>query len=219
MEVQKMTMDTYSIMYQVDKKLSKFASEANLAHRTALIDSTLNSIEPAFDDTDLHYDLKLSIRNKSKAKLIRLGVLSWYLPETHGILLRLELEKLVGSNSDLFELEFILKTKNQMKVWLKSKLEVKGTAWLFGNFLNKNDWSGKSLLEIYSIKKIRNHKRYSDQTAEQRYIGVGYKDKGSRPKDARGGFENFMLTRLHNEIMQRRSETETLKLIFEGFML
>lgn len=213
-----MTMDSYSIMSQVERKLKSYASQANLAHRTALIDSTLQSVNPAYDDTDLHYELKIVLHSRTKAELIRLIVLSWYLPDTHRCYLQEKLFSSIKHNSDLFELEFLLKSKNHMRVWLNEKLSRVGAHAMFGNFLNKNEWSEKAILSLYSVKRFRNHKRHSDIQPEKRRIGVGYKDKGSRSEDARGSMYNFSLTQLHNQIMERRSETETLKLILEGFL-
>ena len=213
-----MTMDSYSIMSQVERKLQSYASQANLAHRTALINSTLLSVNPAYDDTDLHYELKIVLHSKTKAELIRLSILSWYLPDVHRCYLQEKLYNSVKHNSDLIEIEFLLKSKGHMRVWLSEKLSRIGAHAMFGNFLNKNDWSEKTILSLYSVRRIRNHKRHSDVQPEKRRIGVGYKDKGSRSKDARGSMYNFSLTQLHNQIMERRAETETLKSFLEGFL-
>lgn len=214
-----MTMNLYSVMEEAKRKLKAFASHNSLAERTALIDSTLNSIVPGYNDVDKHYDLRVSFNNKTKQTFIKLALLSWFLPRSHGFVLRLQLNDEVKNNSDFFELEFILQSKEQAMLWLSNQVQRRGAHWLFGNFLEKKAWNGKVLVGYYRVRKIRNHKIYSDIVSEQRRIGVGYKDKGSLPKDARGGMYNFALTSLQNEIEDNRAQTETLKLMLEGFLL
>lgn len=208
----------FSVMQEVDRKLTNYAQQADLAVRTAFIDSTLYSVNPGYDDFDVHYGLKFTILSKTKAELIRLGILSWYLPRTHGTLLRLELFNLVKYNRDLLELDFILKSRGHCHAWLAEQIQDRGKFWVFGNFLNKTLWSSKALFNLYKVKRIRNYKTNKDRPPEKRYIGVGYKDKGSPRGDARGSNYNFSRTLLHNEITERRAQTDTLKGFLEGFL-
>jgi len=202
----------------VNKKIQGFILEANLAHRTALIDSTLATINPGIEDGDYHFDVQISLLCKTKAEILRLTILSYWLPKTHGYLLRLEIDALIGNNSDFFEIRFLLKGKEHLLIWLRHKTLSKGRNYVINNLLDEKLWTEYLLNSLYKVKKVRNHKRNSDFVPEKRVLGVGYKDKGSRPKDARGGLKNFMLTLLQNEIEETRACSETLNLFFEGFM-
>jgi hypothetical protein len=55
--------------------------------------------------------------------------------------------------------------------------------------------------------------------APKPFIGVGYKDKNSRPLDMRGSLYNFMLTSIQRNVEELRDLEESLVLITEGFLM
>lgn len=214
-----MSKTNYSVLDEIEKKLSQFANDKNLAERSALVNSTLYTINYSkWGDVDIHKTVDILITNKSKHSLTRLSVLSWYLPENVGFLLRATIHDTIKNNSDLFELDYILKSKGHCCIWLSELLARKGAHYIFGNFLNKKEWSGKELVSLFRIKRTRNYKIHSDHLPEIVRIGVGYKDKGTLPADARGGMKNFMLTSVQNEIELNRELNRSLRGFFEGFL-
>jgi hypothetical protein len=205
-----------SIFDEVQKRFQQIARNDFLAKSTVSISSTLQSINWN-GDLDQHYDLSLNILNKKKDNLIRLSLLSYYVPKELGFYLKLALEEIVKNPCiENSEIRFILKSEQNKDLWLQSFLGSKTGNQIFGNFFNNNDWieTFKSL----RIKKKRNHKLKSDYVPEKRTIGVGYRDKGTLPKSTSpGSLRDLTLTSLQNKIYENRDKTDDLDKILEGF--
>jgi hypothetical protein len=213
-----MSSNTHSILANVEKHIKLFAQNEFLAKSSAFIDSTLCSVNYGFGDVDVHYELKLSLKDKSKESLIRLALISWYVPRTLGYYLRLSIDEATKNNSDLIEPRFIIESREKASIWLSSLCERRTANQIFGNFLNKLEWSNKFFANSFKVKKVRNHKRSNDPKYEKRYIGVGYKDKGTLPKETSVSNKDMQLTLVQNEIEYSRECTETLQSFFEGFL-
>lgn len=215
-----MTVNLYSVLSEAEKKFLEFSSNEFLAKSSALIDSTLSTLN-FYGDIDRHYECKVVLHDCKKSTLEKLLCLSWFVPKNLGWFLRMAIHDKIQNNIDLVDLEFPLKSKSCFNVWISERISRRGTNWFFGNYLNKNDWESflKNLKTYFSVKRTRNHKRYNDITPEKRVIGVGYKDKGTLPKDSRGGIKNFMLTSVQNEIEESRDICESTRYLIEGFLM
>lgn len=209
-----------SVLKVAEQRLLEYSSNEFLAKSSALIDSTLQSIYPRFGDVDLHYECQVVLIKKDKQSLEKLLVLSHYVEKNLGFYLRMAIHDQIRNNKDFVDLEFPLKSKNHFKIWICERIVQRGAHWFFGNYMNEKDWNSflDELKYLYKIKLRRNHKRYNDSTPEKRTIGVGYKDKGTLPKDSRGGIRNFMLTTVQNEIENSRDICETTRYLIEGFL-
>jgi hypothetical protein len=210
-------------MNEAEKNFYRYSQENEfLAKSSALIDSTLSTIfRKNFGNIDMHYEVKIVLSDKRKQYLEKLLILSYYVDKNLGWYLRSAIHDEIKNNIDLVDLEFPLTSKNQMRLWLSERIAQHGTNWFFGNFLNKKDWKEflNQLPSLMSIKRRRNHKRYSDTVPEKRTIGVGYKDKGTSPKLASpGSNKQFMLNSVHNELERNRDICETTRHLIEGFL-
>lgn len=214
-----MAVNLYSILDEVNAQILSFSQNDFLAKSSALIDSTLQSINfSEYGDVDLHCEANLILLSKKKNDLIKLALLSWVVPKNLGFYLRLALEQAVKYNNDLLEVGFIIQSKENSKIWLADRCQQLTGNQIFGNFLNATDWSEDRLSRLFKIKKVRNHRRANDPKFEKRIIGVGYKDKGTLPKSTSVGMKDLMLTSVQNQIEENRDINETLILFFEGFM-
>jgi hypothetical protein len=215
-----MTVQLYSILNEVETFLQTSAQNEFLAKSSVFIASTLYSVNYSdYGDVDLHYEPKVVLRDKSKNKLIRLAIMSWYVPEELGYYLRLAIDPIIRYNSDFIEVDFICQSKMKCRIWLSEYCSKHNGNQIFGNFLDKNNWSEKFFESLIKLKRLRNHKRINDRKPEKRYIGVGYKDKGTLPKESSVKNSEMMLTSLQNQIEENRDISDSLKLIFEGFLL
>lgn len=211
-----MTNTDYSIFEECQKKLQQIADRNNfLAEDSVFITSTLESVYQN-KDRDLHYDLKLIILNKKKDNLIRLALLSYYVPKNLSFYLKLQLEEICAQRIELQDVKFILSSEVNKNLWLENLTERLTGNQIFGNFFNNKEWI--ETLKSYKIKKIRNHKRPSDPKPIKRTIGVGYKDKGTLPKSTSpGSLKQLSLTSVQNKIEQNRQAADDLYKVLEGF--
>lgn len=217
-----MNINLYSILNEAEKKFRSFACNEFLAKSSALIDSTLQTINfSRWGDVDRHSEIKVILNDVSKTTLVKLLVLSYYVPENLGWFIRSAIHDEIHNNIDFVELEFPLTSKNHFMIWISDRIQRRGPHWFFGNFCNEKDWNlfPENGPKAIRLKIRRNHKRYNDTLPEKRTIGVGYKDKGTLPKDARGGMKNFILTSVQNEIELNRDICETTRYLIEGFLM
>lgn len=112
----------------------------------------------------------IRISDISVENLIVLGILSWYVDEGIGVLLRLSIQERIRNNSDLTFIGFLLERKGTCLCFLlDSKLW--HTRDFFGNILTKRNIS-KALRSLSILSKTRKR-----PTRVQRRRG--YKDKGT----------------------------------------
>lgn len=210
-----MTIKQQSIFDCVQNKLHQLADNEILAKSSVSIASTLESLNWK-DDRDMHYEPKLSISKKDKKTLVRLSVLSYYVPKELRYYLRMTLQDIVSQRIELSDVRFILTSERNMKCWLRDLCETHSGNQIFGNFFDKNEWT--QAFKSIKIKKARNHKRSSDSLPEKRTIGVGYRDKGTLPNSTSpGSLKDLSLTQLQNSIEDGRQAADDLTKILEGF--
>jgi hypothetical protein len=207
------------ILEEMERKLTDFSTKDSLASRSAEITSTLQTINPGYNDFDIHLEVRVILKDKTLASLRTLMFLSYYLPNrNHGILLRFTISNYIKNNNDFMELEFPLKSIGHFRIYIAELVESRGPDYLFGNLLNKDTFKASNLLSLYRLKITRNFKTNKDRMPEKKFVGVGYSDKGTLAKDPRGGIYHFQLHRLQNEIENQRNINESTKLFLEGFL-
>lgn len=214
-----MSKSFYSIFEDVQTEIKKISSNEYLASVAASVDSTLLTLGE--NEGRFHKYPKLILDRKlSKDTLLKLAILSWYVPKNLGFLLRLEIEERIKNNIDLIEVNFCLQTKNQMLLFLSDFLNTKTGNQIFGNFLNKKTWLSICSRKCFYLKIRRNFKLKNEPSFHKRTIGVGYRDKGNLAEISSGNPNRFLdFTSLQNQIEKNRQSVESSKLILEGFLL
>lgn len=148
------------------------------------------------------------IKDRSLVNLILLSLISWYIPEEIGILLRFSIIENISNQEDLEFLNLLLDSKGEMKLFL-----INTTLWhtrdFFGNILVEKNLQHALNSIVPSLKSNRKPKRV------QRHRG--YRDKGTLRKES--DKHDFWIStdeqnRLENE---RKSRQETLDLL-RGFI-
>lgn len=213
-----MSKNLYSILKNVEQVLNQYAKNEFWAKSTASIDSTLETIY-WYNDFDRHCEIKILLKlNIKRTELIRLAILSYYVPKTLGTYLRLAISQKVQNNIDLMEVQYIITSKDYMLLWLSDQCQTLTGNQIFGNMLNKNDWSEKSVSSLFKLRKIRNHKTYKDHCPAKRTIGVGYRDKGTLSKTHIVPIVRKPINITQTEIEDRRAQADTLTKMLEGFL-
>lgn len=111
-----------------------------------------------------------SLNEKRLLFYIRTAIISWYIPEEYGFLLRLEIEERIRSNEDIFWIQILLDSKASMLLFL---LETQ--RWhardFFGNVLNEN-------LIVQVLKRIKPRYKNVVKPKSPEYRR-GYRDHGN----------------------------------------
>ena len=204
------------IFDEVQRILKSFSENKFLAKSSVSITSTLMSVNWVEDEIDKHYEPKIFIKNKSKLNLLRLSILSWYVDENLGFLLRTSILDCIKNKIEMSEVAMICNTRQNKDLYLWNLIQELTGNQVFGNFLDKNEWL--RTISSFSVKRFRNHKLSSDSLPARRTIGVGYRDKGTLPKsDSPGKMEEFVLSSVQKEIEDSKQAAEDLPKILEGF--
>lgn len=152
-------LDFNSFFLEIERIAREFSSKV---FRSSAPDNSKWLSDPRFEN-----DFVLTSR--SLVKLSRLAILSWYVPEEYGILFRLTIREYISLNPDLMILDFLTKSKEEMKVFLYHT-----TKWhsrdFFGNVLKE----GMDLKDIPVRPKMKTRRR---PKRVQRHRG--YRDKGT----------------------------------------
>lgn len=140
--------------------------------------------------------------------LIRIAILSWFVPEEWGILLRMSLEEEIKSKVNLDVVEYLLQSKTLMILFLQET-----TLWnsrdFFGNILRKE--------ELYRTMSGVSC-RYETTRAPKRPQRIrGYRDKGTL-KLPHQVHEISDLTREQNELEESRIDRHNTFLLSLGFL-
>jgi hypothetical protein len=141
------------------------------------------------------------LKDKSLTSLVILSILSWYIPEEYGVILRLDIERIITKNDDLRFLGLLLLSKGHCLCYL-CDTRLWHTRDFFGNILTeKNIWKA-----LNSVKFKLKNRRKPTRLVYRR----GYKDKGSRRKDVNPNA--FIDTRslVRDEELRRQSHRDTL---------
>lgn len=113
---------------------------------------------------------RLILKNKSQKTLVQLSILSWEMEPEIGILLRLEIEKLVENSEDLCWIRLLIQSKAHCLLFLQ-ETKLWHTRDFFGNIFNEKELKkalGSLVFEFESTKRPRRVQRHR-----------GYRDKGS----------------------------------------
>lgn len=108
------------------------------------------------------------ITDRRAENLIRLAILSWYLPEEVGVLLRMSIEEILSE--DINYIQVLLFNKGEMKCFL-CDTKLWHTRDFFGNILT----SKKLRQSLNSVHPVYKTKRRPKRVQRHR----GYRDKGT----------------------------------------
>lgn len=154
----KLSLDSQSFFHELERYFLKCSSEFL---RTAVSDNSKWK--------RANFENRVRIKTRNKEDLVVLALLSWYIPEEFGILLRLELEEIVSTNFDLEEVELLLRSLGEAKCFL-----LESSLWhsrdFFGNVTNKE--RQRRLISLF--EPILTSKRKPKRVQRHR----GYRDKG-----------------------------------------
>lgn len=103
-------------------------------------------------------------------KLVRLAILSWYLPKEYRILLQLSLKEEINNKENLDFIEYLLESKYLMILFLQ-ETNLWSTRDFFGNILTKESLK----MSVFSVSC-----RYETTKRPKRSQRIrGYRDKGT----------------------------------------
>jgi hypothetical protein len=220
------SVDSYSIMNEVELKLTQIANKYCEAEEFVRIITTLRKASKVRTDIqgNLYYktfDINLSGSMK-KYELRNLAIISWFLPKELRAPLIVAIQNKIGNNINLYDLKIFLKSKGLTMSYLLSYYYEKGGHNLFGTLLDETKFTIEHSLRFVKVKVQKSYMEYFEKSvikAPKPFIGVGYKDKNSRPLDMRGSLYNFMLTSVQRNVEELRDLEESLVLITEGFLM
>lgn len=181
-------LDLVSFNSEVEKKISR--NTRNFFRTSALISS--NRL--------LEFENRLNVKTNDSTDLLVLGIVSWYLPEEDGFLLRLELEEKIGNNLDLDWIRFVLNSKAEMLIFLQ-ETSLWHTRDFFGNIITDNN--------LTRLAKLVKPKFKTKKPPRRLVRRRGYKDKGSL-REIHTYHDFSIRTKELKELEQRRqSSTQT----------
>lgn len=213
-----MSSNLYSVFESVSSLIREKANLEFLAKMTVLVRTTLQSLNLKEGDVDKHYDLKIVLLKKDFDTLFRLSLISYFVDQTIGSLLRLAILEEIKEKPEFLKITLICENKIWFNQILSDMLTTKSESSIFGYFKNDNQWIEK-LQNSFRIKRIRDHKLYNDPVFHQRFVGVSYKDKGHLPKSTEFPFSDQAQSWLQNRIEQERQSLEDLNLLVQGFLM
>lgn len=187
-----------------DKYLNLFQFNSEVAKKCSSV-ATNFFRSSALDSPNLRerFENRLRICTSDSDDLVVLSVVSWFIPEETGWLLRLELDEKIGNNLDLDWIRLLLSSKAECLIFLQET-----TLWhtrdFFGNILTTQRLQRLAKAVKPVFKTLR------PVTRAQRKRG--YKDKGTLRKiHEQHDFSEH--TSEQNEIEQRRlSSSQTIQL-------
>lgn len=200
-------------MEDVCKKLQEFSANKFWAESSAAVTSTLlQSWETRNrENFKMH---KLEFRKSKRANLLfKLAIMSWFVNEETGFVVREAIHPLVQSDFNLIHIKVSLISKRMMLKVLEDELSGLHPNQVFGNFLNKDEWSEVFFRQQVKFEIIEQVNPLNDSRplAPKRTIGVGYSDKGTLPESWKPKTEAFQDNALHNKLMKRREAYQYLE--------
>lgn len=167
--------DSQGFVLQLERRARSVVSSGESLTRSALANSN-----PEWRLFQNEFRIKKT-KKASLHRLITLSILSWYMPEEDGILVRECIQKYV--NSDTIILEFLLKSKGHCLVFLE-ETSLFHTRDFFGNILEER-WCKDCIKLLQPVYLNVNPRDYSVRKTIRRR---GYKDKGTwRPSSEHHG--------------------------------
>lgn len=214
----RMSIDQHSIFEDISHKLQEFAVNEILAEMAVSVVSTLSSSGRIIEDSLTSYEPFIVFYDKRKRTLLQLSLLSYYVPEEFGWLLRTSIERIAGERLELSEVRFIVQSETNKNLWLQHLIGSKHPNQIFGNFLNPDEWK-IALYHSIRVKRKRTHKRKKDPKFRKRTIGVGYRDDGHLPDPSSpGSYVQFARLSEQKRIDDNRKIATDLYKILEGFL-
>lgn len=113
---------------------------------------------------------RLILKNKSKKILVQLSILSWEMEPEIGILLRLEIERVVENSEDLNWIKLLIQSKTHSLLFLQ-ETKLWHSRDFFGNIFNEKELKKALGSFAFEFKRTKRPRR-----AQRRR---GYQDKGS----------------------------------------
>lgn len=149
------------------------------------------------------------LKDLTLTDFVRLAIVSWYIPETVGIVLRLDLEQKLQhfSLEDRTILEIVLSSKAEMLLFLQ-QTRLWHSRDFFGNILGTT----VNLARFFRLSPLR---RKVKRPQRKR----GYDDKGSRVSEDRWLPKfDFTFTNLQNEIESKKESHQDTINFLKGFL-
>lgn len=192
-------MDLYLILENAQKKLINLVQsrENFLAEMSVSIAATLSSS----GRNRLAKEIKINILKKSKNNLRNLALLSWFLNDDLGCLIRMQILKEVEDKIGFHDVRFLCQKKININFYLIKIAQTKGPNHLFGNLLQK-----AVLLKSLNSFKIRIYNpNVGPKIPPKRMIGVGYRDKGHLPEPSHWKPTlDYSLSKLQDQIQDQK---------------
>lgn len=192
-----------SLLDSVDDVAATLISKSRIGLRAAIVDS------PTFFE---RYETKIFGIPSDKQSLIRLSILSWYVPEEMRAILQLEvLDKIESRSEDFLEIKFFLHSFPVMRLYLLDSQKW-STQTFFGNILNE-----KECLRL--LNRLDWKKRKPNKKVRYPQMKRGYDDKGHlKPITKWKPSSDYTLTELNNERENRQQSLEDSIQFAIGFM-
>lgn len=147
------------------------------------------------------------ITDKSKNNLIRIAILSWYIPdEGLGILLRMSVQEYLTPETEFLEL--LLESKAQMLIFL-AETSLWHTRDFFGNILNRR-MLRRTMIKLHYQRVMKSKPKYPERHR-------GYRDKGTLVQPQNKHFQ-WISTREQIEIEEERINRHHTYLFLQGFL-
>lgn len=189
---------------------TRFNSEVEKAVKRMVQLDLKNLRSDVIDSSNLHCEnlTIFNLRGVSLEDQICLGLLSWFIPEEIGLLLRLDLEsrlKYLGPEDRILCQQF-LQSKAQSLIFLQ-ETNLWHSRELFGNILKRN---------LDRFLKLTPLSRKLKRTQRKR----GYDDKGSRVPSHRW-LPRFsdILTNEQNQIEEKRQSLQDTHALLQGLII
>lgn len=192
-----MNFDSQSFVCQCEKHLKQYS---DILFRTSASDS------PKW--LDANFENSIVLKSRKLDDLIVLAMMSYYIPEEIGVLLRLELQEVVDRNPEVEILHFLLQGKGLMFNYL-CDTNLWSTRDFFGNIL-----TSKRLKRIKNLFSLKFKTKRKPKRAQRHR---GYRDKGSLKENHE--YHSFVsYTKEMNELEElRRVRKDTLAFL-QGFL-
>lgn len=209
----------YDFVSDISARIQQFSRNKFWAEASVSIDSALKFQLEGLGDVYVNAEPEIKILTTRKEDLFKLAMIVWELPEICKYYVLSELEKVIPNQYEFTKIRLSLKSKAHRDLVLQSHLQEMHNAQIFGNFLDKNNWSSEVFSRIVKLKIRKSSADVKQPKHQKRTIGVGYKDKGHLPEKHSPGTEPFVDSRKHRQIEEHRKSISDTDLLIEGFLI
>lgn len=152
-------LDYGSFFQEIERIAREFSSKV---FRSSAPDNSKWLRHPRFEN-------EFILTSRSLKKLSRLAILSWYIPDEYGILIRFAIRDYISLNPDLMILDFLTKSKEEMKLYLYHT-----------NYWHSRDFFGNIIKEDLTLKDLPILPKMAKNSFPKRVQRHrGYRDKGT----------------------------------------